>query len=65
MTLPWVETKAFQDQVVLIVGAGQGIGEGLARRFAEAGAAVVHVCHAWSKGHAVNSIVFNEAGKQK
>ncbi|MEO2031690.1 MAG: SDR family NAD(P)-dependent oxidoreductase, partial [Planctomycetaceae bacterium] len=41
MTLPWVETKAFQDQVVLIVGAGQGIGEGLARRFAEAGAAVV------------------------
>lgn len=41
MTLPWVETKAFQDQVVLIVGAGQGIGEGLTRRFAEAGAAVV------------------------
>ncbi|MGE0375352.1 MAG: SDR family NAD(P)-dependent oxidoreductase [Planctomycetaceae bacterium] len=41
VSLPWVETKAFRDQVVLIVGAGRGIGEGLTRRFAQAGAEVV------------------------
>ena len=41
MTLPWVETRAFQDQVVLITGAGQGIGEGLTQRFGQSGATVV------------------------
>jgi len=41
VTLPWVETKAFRGQVVLIIGAGQGIGEGLTKRFCQAGAAVV------------------------
>lgn len=41
VSLPWVETKAFRDQVVLIIGAGRGIGEGLTRRFAQAGAEVV------------------------
>jgi len=39
--LPWVETKAFRDQIVLIIGAGRGIGEGLAERFGQAGAQVI------------------------
>lgn len=41
MTLPWVETRAFHGQVVLITGAGRGIGEALAERFAQAGATVI------------------------
>lgn len=41
MTFPWVQTKAFSTQIVAIVGAGRGIGAGLAQRFAEAGATVL------------------------
>jgi NAD(P)-dependent dehydrogenase (short-subunit alcohol dehydrogenase family) len=48
VSLPWIEAKAFQNQVVLIVGAGRGIGEGLTRRFGEAGALVI-ACDAESE----------------
>lgn len=41
MSTPSIETKAFRDRVVLITGAGQGIGAGLADHFARAGAVVV------------------------
>ena len=41
MSLPWIETQAFADRVVAIVGAGRGIGEGLAECFARAGATVL------------------------
>ena len=41
MSLPWIETGAFREKVVLITGAGQGIGAGLAERFAQAGASVL------------------------
>lgn len=41
MTFPWIQTKAFANHVVAIVGAGRGIGAGLAQRFAEAGASVL------------------------
>ena len=41
MTFPWIQTKAFKDHIVAIVGAGRGIGAGLALRFAEAGATVL------------------------
>lgn len=60
MTLPWVATKAFQDQVVLIIGAGQGIGEGLTRRFAEAGAAVVACDCVAERAHAVAESLSSE-----
>ncbi len=41
MSLPWIETRAFRDKVVLITGAGQGIGAGLAENFGKAGASVL------------------------
>lgn len=41
MSLPWIETKAYRDQAVLITGAGRGIGEALAELFAQAGARVI------------------------
>jgi NAD(P)-dependent dehydrogenase (short-subunit alcohol dehydrogenase family) len=41
MSLPWVETKAFRDRIVLITGGGRGIGEALVERFAQAGARVI------------------------
>lgn len=48
MSLPWVEAKSFREQVVLIVGAGRGIGAGLVERFAQAGADVI-ACDAVSE----------------
>ena len=41
MTLPWIQTQAFADSIVAVIGAGRGIGAGLAQRFAEAGATVL------------------------
>ncbi|MFN8446307.1 MAG: SDR family NAD(P)-dependent oxidoreductase, partial [Caldilineaceae bacterium] len=45
----------FSEQVVLVTGAGSGLGQGIARRFAEAGARVI--VHYRSKSEGARAVV--------
>ncbi len=55
--------KRLQDKVAVVTGSGQGIGEGIARLFVEAGARVVISDRNEAKGQAVAATI-NEQGGQ-
>jgi 3-oxoacyl-[acyl-carrier protein] reductase len=51
------------DKVVIVTGAGQGIGEGIARLFSQAGATVIIATRTQANGQAVADSIVREGGK--
>lgn len=60
--MEWITQMRFQDKVAVITGSTQGIGRGMARRFAAEGAAVVVVGRNQEKGQAVQQEILEQGG---
>jgi NAD(P)-dependent dehydrogenase (short-subunit alcohol dehydrogenase family) len=65
MSIPSISSLLdFRDKTVLVTGAGSGIGAGIARRFAEAGAQVlVHYRTSQAQAEALANHITNSGGK--
>jgi NAD(P)-dependent dehydrogenase (short-subunit alcohol dehydrogenase family) len=58
-----VDVSRLQDRVAIVTGAGQGVGEGIARRLAEEGAAVVVAARRAATGEPVAESIRDAGGE--